>query len=249
LVRRTRDDGAHRHHGTIATNFLMPQVLRLEGWERHVKLTEEWIRGETVLPEITHLWPSGPVAEVQIVAPAEAAPGSEVRLQAVVTNRKAGHNLTTGPLDFMRAWVHLRVTDAQGAVLGEWGGLDPATRRIHDTPGQPHQIGNSREEGTLVLEGMPIDADRAPLLKHQLWRMAGGEGKRVIFPGYSDSQTYVLQIPATAVGPLRVEAAFNYRRYRQDFLDETVPELERVSGVRQPTVAHSRDEAQIELRP
>ena len=42
----------------------MPQVLKLPHADEQVRLTEEWIRGETVIPEIAHLWPPGPVASV-----------------------------------------------------------------------------------------------------------------------------------------------------------------------------------------
>ncbi len=51
-IRRTPQDGTHRHHGFIATNFFMPQVLKLPHADEQVRLTEEWIRGETVIPEI-----------------------------------------------------------------------------------------------------------------------------------------------------------------------------------------------------
>jgi hypothetical protein len=246
-VRRTADDGAHRHHGTVATNFFMPQVLKLPHWQEQVKLTEEWIRGETVIPEIAHLWPAGPVASLQIVAPPQARPGEEVSLRAVVVNRKAGHNVTTGPLDFMRCWVHLRVLDAQGKVLAEWGGIDPATREIADSPGKVHAVGNSRKEGTLVLEGMPLDGEGQIIRKHELWEKAGGKGKRVIFPEYSDSQVYVFQVPAGASGPLTVKADLNYRRYRQEFLDLMLPTLEAETGEYQPLVAQASAEAQIAL--
>ncbi len=244
-IRRSGDDGAHRHHGTIATNFLMPQVLHLPHWESQVRLTEEWIRGETVIPEIAHLWPPGPVATITITAPDKVQPGEDVQIRTVVSNRKAGHNLTTGPLDFMRAWVHLRVVDAQGDTVAEWGAIDPKTRRITDSSGQEHQIGNSRKEGTLVLEGQPIDGDGKPILRHELWTMAGGKGKRVIFPGYSDNHSYIFRVPDSAEGALHVLADFNYRRYRQEFLDLTLPDMEEESGVYQPTVTQSSVEAWI----
>ena len=129
-VRRSGDDGRHRHHGTIATNVLMPEVMKLEGWEHHVKLTREWIRGDTVLPEIEHLWEKGPVADVDILAPDEVGAGEELKLRVLVTNRKVGHNFSTGPLDFVRAWLHMTIDDADGNRLREWGNIDPKTRRI-----------------------------------------------------------------------------------------------------------------------
>lgn len=246
-VRRSPDDGAHRHHGTIATNFLMPQVLQLPHWQEQVRLTQQWMRGETVIKEIAHLWPPGPVASLQLVAPQEAEPDADVRLLAIVANRKAGHNLTTGPLDFMRVWVHLRIVDTAGETVAEWGALDPVSRRITDSPGVVHQIGNSRQEGTLVLEGQPIDGAGQDILKHQLWQMAGGKGKRVVFPGYSDNQSYTFRVPTSTVGPLHVTADFNFQRYRQDFLDRAVPELAITNGVRQPTVVQSSAEAWITI--
>jgi hypothetical protein len=246
-IRRTPDDNSHRHHGMIATNFLMPQVMKLPGWEKHEKLTEEWIRGETVIEEIAQLWPPGPVASIEIVAPKEARPGETIQVQTIIANRKAGHNLTTGPLDFMRAWVHLHVVDGEGTTIAEWGAIDAVTRQITDVPGHEHEIGNSRKEGTLVLEGQPIDGRGNPLLQHELWQMAGGKGKRVIFPGYSDNQSFSFQVPANAKGRLHLRADFNFRRYRQDFLDRTVPDMERDSGVYQPTVPQSSAETWITI--
>ncbi|MBI4520174.1 MAG: cytochrome b/b6 domain-containing protein [Gemmatimonadetes bacterium] len=244
-ARRSPDDGSHRHHGTIATNMFMPAVLKLPGWETQVQLTREWIEGKTVIPEIAHLWPEGPIASVQLLGPPEARPGEEIALRVVVGNRKAGHNLITGPLDFMRAWVHLRVVDARGAVLFERGGIDPATREISDEPGQVHRLGNPRDEGTLVLEGSPIDGQGELLRKHELWESAGGHGIRVIFPGYSDHQIYRFTPPPGVVGPLSVRADFNFRRYRQEFLDLVVPTMEQESGVFQPHATQASAEIEI----
>jgi hypothetical protein len=223
----------------IATNMFMPAVLKLPGWEKHVQLTREWIEGKTVIPEIAHLWPEGPVASVQVLAPREARPGEEIVLRVVVGNRKAGHNLITGPLDFMRAWVHLRVVDARGNVLLERGSIDPVTREISDEPGRPHRLGNTRDQGTLVFEGSPVDGDGRLLRRHELWRTAGGHGIRVIFPGYSDHQVYRFTPPPEVTGPLRVRADFNFRRYRQEFLDLVVPTMEEESGVFQPYVTQA----------
>lgn len=247
-ARRSPDDGAHRHHGTIGANMFIPAVLKLPNWERHVRLTEEWLRGETVLPEIADVWPTGPVVAVQLQVPEMVAPGEELAVRVHITNRKAGHNFVTGPLDFIRAWIHLTVSDATGVVVGEWGGIDPETRRIMDAPGNVHRIANPRDEGTLVLEAMPVNVAGEPLEEHQLWEKAGGTGLRVIFPRHSDSHLYRIVIPPDTPGPLTVRAALNYRRYRQDFLDKVVPEMERESGVYQQTVTQGTDERLVLLR-
>lgn len=249
--RRTRTDGAHRHHGTIATNLLMPEVLQLEGWERHVALTREWIEGRTVIPEIEAIWKSreGPAVALEVAGPPALRSGERLKLRAVVTNRRVGHNFTTGPLDFMQAWIHLRVEDATGRRLGEWGRVNPETRRIEDFLGVEHQLGNARNQGTLVLEGMPLDADGNLLVRHELWRKAGGLGQRVIFPGYSDTQVYELDLPADVRGPLTVEAELKFRRYRQQFLDAVVPQMERESGVWQPIVTKAATRLTVAVEP
>lgn len=246
-LRRAADDGAHRHHGAIATNMFMPAVLKLPHWETQVELTTAWIEGKTVLPEIAHVWPDGPVGSVQLVGPNRVRPGEDVSLRVVVMNRKAGHNLITGPLDFMRVWVHMRVTDARDRVIAEWGGIDPVTRWILDEPGKPHEIGNPRDKGTLVLEGLPMDRDGHTLLKHQLWQSAGGKGARVVFPRHSDSHTYRFRVPDGAEGPLTVTADLDFRRYRQQFLDLVVPNMERDSGVYQFTVRQDSTRKEIEV--
>lgn len=246
-ARRTDADGRHRHHGFVGTNAFMPELLALENWETHVKLTEDWVRGETVLPEIASVWPEGPVASVSILAPQSVTAGGNLALRIVVTNRKAGHTFITGPLDFIRSWVHLVVTDATGRVLAEYGSIDPMTRDITDAVGQPHILGNRADEGTLVLESLPIDERGEVLRRHELWMMAGGTGKRLVFPRQSDAQQYSIRIAKRASGPLTVRAALQYRRYRQEFLNLVVPTMEEDHGVFQPTITQSTAEAVVEV--
>ncbi|HIL71207.1 MAG TPA: hypothetical protein EYG38_15335 [Verrucomicrobia bacterium] len=244
-IRRSANDKAHRHHGAVAANLFMPALLKLPNWEKQVQLTTDWLQGKTVISEIEHIWPGGPVATVQIISPKEIEAGKETTVMVLLKNRKIGHNLTTGPLDFIRTWIHLQVTDAVGNSLGEWGNIDPTHRGICDVPGQRHKIGNSREEGTLVLEGLPLDSKGDPLMEHQLWRKAGGKGQRIIFPKYTDKQTYRFKAPPAAKGPITVKADLNYRRYRQEFLDLVLPQMEEKRGVYQPTVTQHSDERQI----
>jgi hypothetical protein len=246
-ARRSSNDRAHRHHGSVATNLLMPEVLKLEHWEEQVELTREWMRGETVLPEIAEIWPEGPIATLDLQAPKNAVADEVVKLRVVVTNRKMGHNFTTGPLDFVRAWVHLRVLDENDKTIAEWGDIDPETRRINDVPGQEHRVGNSRKEGTLVLEAEPQDEHGKALVQHELWKKAGGAGLRVIFPNHSDTQAYDFVVPKDARGELRIVADLNFRRYRQEFLDLVVPNMEKDSGVLQPTVTQTSTVARIRI--
>lgn len=248
-ARRLPDDGRHRHHGFIGTNAFMPRLLDLPQWQKHEKLTEAWVKGQTVLPEIADVWPKGPVASVEVLAPQRVARGGRLSLRVAATNRKAGHTFITGPLDFIRSWIHLTVTDADGRTIAEYGSINPQTRDIDDAPGQPHVLGNKSDQGTLVLESLPVGEDGEVLRRHELWMMAGGTGKRLIFPNYSDAQLYTIDIPADAVGPLQVRAELNYRRYRQEFLNLVVPEMEEERGVYQPTITQSEHQVSVELEP
>ncbi len=238
-VRRSVGDGSHRHHGTVATNALMPEVLKLPHWEEQVRLTQEWVAGETKIPELGDLWPDGPVASLTLGGPETVQPGEEVKLSVVIANRKAGHNFITGPLDFVRVWVHLKVQDEAGHVFAEWGAIDSKTRRIEDEAGVLHEPANSRSEGTLVLEAQPMDEHGNELIRHELWKKAGGAGQRVVFPHYSDRQVYSFVVPEEFQGTLTVKADLNFRRYRQEFLDLVVPDMERDSNVMQPTLLQS----------
>jgi len=223
---RHRDGGdrRHRHHGFVATNFVMPELLQLPGWENHVALTMDWVQGKTVIDEIRHIWPDGPTVDLQIMCADEVDQGGEAVIRVLIENRKVGHNFTTGPLDFLRAWVHLEVRDGTGNLLQEWGGIDPATGRIEDTSGVLHVVGNPRSEGTAVYEGVPLDETGEPLRKHQLWKKAGGKGQRIIFPKYSDQHSYRFRVPAAVQGPLTIEASLDFKRYRQEFLDLVFPD-------------------------
>ena len=55
----------------------------------------------------------------------------------------------------------------------------------------------------------------------------------------------VIEVPAGTAGPLAVEAELLFRRYRQEFLDKVVPEMERDSGVLQPTVVQTTAAGEI----
>ena len=44
---RTLADGKHRSHRTLASNQYIPTLQKLAGCERHVELTEKWLRGES----------------------------------------------------------------------------------------------------------------------------------------------------------------------------------------------------------
>src|SRR6266567_3470495 len=125
---RTPDDGKHRSHRFLGANQMMPLVLKLDGADEHVRLTERWLRGEIDIPEIASKWRKGPAVPIELIAPATAKSGSPVAIQAVLTNNKTGHDFPTGPLDIIQAWVELTVTDGRGHVVFASGRRDERHR-------------------------------------------------------------------------------------------------------------------------
>jgi hypothetical protein len=68
---RNLDDRKHRSHRFLGSNQYIPVLQKLEGGEAHVALTEEWLRGEIDIPEISNKWTEGPVVRLAIQAPAQ----------------------------------------------------------------------------------------------------------------------------------------------------------------------------------
>jgi hypothetical protein len=181
---RTPGDGKHRSHQFLAANQFMPLVLKLDGAEEHAKLTAQWLRGEIEVPEIADKWRTGPAVPVELVVPDSVRPGEQVRIQAVVTNNKVGHDFPTGPLDIIQAWVEIEVTDQAGNVVFRSGRTDPR-----------HFI----EPGSFIFKAEPVDQFGNLIDRHNLWEMVGVRYRRSMFPGASDRAEFGFSCPATTV--------------------------------------------------
>ncbi|MDH3588671.1 MAG: multiheme c-type cytochrome [Gammaproteobacteria bacterium] len=229
---RNRDDGKHRSHRTLASNQYIPLLHKLEGAEKHVELTEQWLRGEIEIPEISDKWSEGPVVAMEIVAPPEVSPGEDIRLQVVLTNNKTGHDFPTGPLDMIESWVEIKVTDDDGNVLYSGGAADE-DGQVRDLPVLFKADGFDRE-------GKLID-------RHNLWDLVGASYKRTLYPGMTDSveaefvcpsmgrgrvaqsagriqpgqriDDYAIPAAELSAGTLNVTASLWYRKANPEFLD------------------------------
>ncbi|MFQ5491826.1 MAG: hypothetical protein ACE5GE_13990, partial [Phycisphaerae bacterium] len=247
---RSPDDGKHRSHRFLAANQVMPLLMKLPGAEEHVELTEAWLRGEIEVPEIAHKWTSGPVIRLDVNAPEKVAPGQQVEVQVVLTNNKTGHGFPTGPLDIIRSWVELTVTDEQGNVVFETG--------------KPDDRGQM-DPKALVFKAEGIDRYGNDIDKHNLWEMVGARFKRAMFPGMSDAETYSFSCPGlvtppvqdvdndskdmafaapTAVTQLTVTAILNYQKADAVFLDRL---FGAEAGIRTPISELSRDSLTIRV--
>jgi len=172
----------HRSHRFVASNNMMPAVLKLEGWEQQVALTERWMQGKTEVPEIQEKWSSGPIVTMALETPDTVSPGEEMPIRVVLTSNKVGHDFPTGPLDIIQGWVELHVTDQDGETIFATGRLD-----------DKHFI----EPGSFLFKVEPVDQYGNLIDRHNLWEMVGVRFRRALFPGYSDTVEFNVACPST----------------------------------------------------
>jgi hypothetical protein len=177
---RTSADRKHRSHRFIGANQVMPVLLKIPGADEQVAQTERWLRGEMEIPEIAHKWAAGPAVAIELQVPGRARPGEEVRIDAVVTSNKVGHDFPTGPLDIIQSWVELTVRDASGAVVYTSGDVN-----------EQHFI----RPGSFMFKAEPVDQYGNLIDRHNLWEMVGVRYRRALFPGFSDTASYTFRCP------------------------------------------------------
>lgn len=181
---RTPSDGRHRSHRFLGANQWMPLVLKLPGADEHVTLTEKWLRGEIVVPEIKDKWRTGAAVPVAVVAPDEVRAGQPLTIHAVLTNNKVGHDFPTGPLDIIQAWVEVTVTDQSGRLIYQQGQRDTT---------------NFIAPGSFMLKAEPVDVNGNLIDRHNLWEMVGVRYRRSLFPGFSDQEEFTFICPSSAI--------------------------------------------------
>jgi hypothetical protein len=185
---RNPKDHKHRSHRFIASNQLMPVVLKdkLEGWQEQVRQTEQWLQGKTPVPEIQSKWAEGPIVKLALTAPQSVAPGQDIPLRVIIASNKVGHDFPTGPLDIIQSWLEVTVTDNAGRIIFTSGKRDQK---------------NFIEPGSFLFKAEPVDQNGNLIDRHNLWEMVGVRYRRAIFPGYSDTAQYSIPCSGVLTGP------------------------------------------------
>lgn len=183
---RAADDGRHRSHRFIGANQYIPRLLELEGWEEQCRLTDEWLRGETAIPEIASKWKTGPAVPIEIDVPARIEAGGVLPVKVLLLSNKVGHDFPTGPLDIIQSWIELTVADETGRAVFRSGGVD---ERSFVAP------------GSFMFKAEPVDQYGNLIDRHNLWEMVGVRFRRSLFPGSSDAATYDVPCPGTGGAP------------------------------------------------
>jgi tetratricopeptide (TPR) repeat protein len=151
---------------------------------------------------------SGPVTlrEVgKIAAPLNApgvafAPGSAVRIDAVVRTRKIGHFFPAGTVDSFDVWLEFSAHDAKGRILAFSGsvadsGRGPVDRSAH------------------FYRSYLLDGEGNAINKRNAWQARSVFYVRLIPPGAADTVHYLVNIPKDAEGPITFETKLNYRKF------------------------------------
>lgn len=206
----------HRNHYFAAANQFMPEALASPDAAGQIERVTKWLQGRHIIPEIRKVWPDGPVVALKIEAPPAARPGEPVRIQSILTNKKAGHGFPTGPLNIVRAWLELTVSDSEGRAIFHSGLLDAE---------------NHIEAGSYVLKPLAIDLHGRMIQEPDLWHPDGPIYRPAVLPGQSGVYDYEFRVPSGSRGPLTVRARLRYRKANQFFFDSVYPGARRTAPI------------------
>lgn len=247
---RAAGDRKHRSHRFVAANSLIPALMKLEGAEEQVRLTEEWMQGRRRIPEIEHKWATGPIVTVGLELGTGHQPGV-VPVRVVLTSNKVGHDYPTGPLDLIQSWLEIHVVDETGREVFASGTRDTK---------------NFIAPGSFLFKAEPVDQHGNLIDRHNLWEMVGVRFRRALFPGYSDSVQY--EVPCSGAvsmqpkdtprarhfdvprparpGRYTITAILQYRKVDQFLVNYLLGEN---SGITAPVIEIARATGTIDVKP
>jgi hypothetical protein len=191
-------EGFIHEHRILASNNYMSEMLGLHGAQKQDALVNQWLAGGTYIPEISGVWPRGPILPLNLEPQGPFRAGKLASVRVFVTNLKVGHAFPTGPLDVIEAWLEFQVTDESGKQIFSAGTLGP----------HGELDGKTAEYRSYLMD----KNDRA-VFTHSLWNVVASQGKRIIPPGGSDTTVFPFRIPAKVSGPLRCEVRLLYRKF------------------------------------
>jgi hypothetical protein len=159
-----------------------------------------WMVRDPKLPAVVNYLNGHRAVIIEITAAAAPAPGRTFRFVVTTRNNTAAHVLPSGPLDMNEMWLEVTASDADGRELLRSPGL-----------GQDHYLG----VGAVKLGAELTDATGQAILEHRFWAIAAIKSKQVLLPDQSRNDEFVAEVPSDAHLPIKIAAAWNYRRYNQ----------------------------------
>lgn len=154
--------------------------------------------GPVVLREVGAL--SAPLDRTQPTIEA----GSKVKVDVVVRTKRVGHFFPTGTVDSADLWLEMKAIDGAGDPVF-WSG------RVEDEGTGPV------DPGAHFYRSVMLDARGNLIDKRNAFHARTALYARLIPPGAADTIHYELDVPADVVGPIRVEATLNYRKFSHSY--------------------------------
>jgi len=180
---RSSSDGKHRSHRMLGSNMYIPVVQNLPGGQEQAEQTIAWLRGEREIPEIESKWDTGPIVEIEIMAPDEIKSGELVNLKLHLYNNKTGHEFPAGLLDVLESWVELTVEDNLGNVLMQLGN---------------EKVVNPSVDAPVIYKADWYDSQGLPIERHKLWEVVGASYRRALTSGEEDIVDVPFRCPSLA---------------------------------------------------
>lgn len=208
-LNRTPDDGKHRSHRFLGGNQFVPHLLNLPDAEKHIELTEKWLKGEYEIPEIEDKWVSGSAIPIKIISSDSIRADERLQIGILISNKKAGHDFPTGPLDMIQSWVQLTATDQNGVLLFSSGSVDE---------------NNFIEPGAFMFKAEPVDQFGNLIDRHNLWELVGVRFSRALFPGHSDLARFSM-MPQNESDDLQNADLKNPARYSIEHIPQRTTEI------------------------
>ncbi|GAA5521420.1 hypothetical protein LQ318_06695 [Aliifodinibius salicampi] len=228
-INRTADDKKHRSHRFLGGNQYVPKLLDLPNADKHVELIEEWLRGDYEIPEIQDKWVKGETIPISIISPDSIQVGEELNMDVIITNKKAGHEFPTGPLDMMQSWIEIIAKDQDGNILFSSGTLD-----------EDHFI----ESGSFIFKAEPVDQYGNLIDRHNLWELVGVRYSRALYPGKTDYARFAVDITEENITDIYITAKLQYRKFNQFLMNEVFTEVDDETA---PITTVSSDTHQVKV--
>ena len=216
------EPGVSRHDLAGANTFI-PQVLK---GEYGAALGREAAYDYTIARAFEMLQQHS--ATLEVTAPTVTAEGGAAQVGVRVTNT-TGHKLPTGYPEGRRMWIHLRVTDAQGATVFESGAYDDVTATLATDPQLRIYEAKHGQDGEgpgfhLVLNNRIYFDSRIP--PRGFVPVPGSEPVGVEYPvqpdgslAHWDETTYTFEVPEGVQGPLQVAATLRYQTASREYVE------------------------------
>jgi Tfp pilus assembly protein PilF len=159
----------------------------------------------------------GRIAAPIDTAHASFAPGSTIRLDAVVRTRKIGHFFPGGTVDAFDVWLELQACDSTGRVIF-WSG------KVADNGHGPV------EPGAHFYRSYQLDGEGNMINKRNAFEARSVLYVRLIPPGAADVVHYRIAIPRDVTGPVTVTARLKYRKFAHYYTQFAYENAPNVSG-------------------